>query len=179
MFYKKPYSIYAVDFPTKNSRKDLSDENLRIRDQKINNPSALDTSTEDDDEDKKSAVTKAKQARKIKKQNESKTKMQRTKEIIQAHQKSKKKNLKKYITTDTHSGDDSLSEKDEIEENLSDPENNKENGRVMRRDRRIISETDSENDMFGDPSEQYIEPIVIINKNNFADQDTNEDNNKV
>ncbi|KAH0535304.1 hypothetical protein KQX54_015773 [Cotesia glomerata] len=154
------------------SIEELSDENLRVRDPKINNPSALDTSTDDGDEDRESGVTKSKL---IKKQNESKIKKQRTEEIIQAYQKIQKGKSEK-ITIDTHSGDDSLSENDEIEQNSSDHENNRENGRVIRRNR-IISGTDSENDMFDGSQEQHIEPVVIINENNLADQEETDEYN--
>ncbi|KAK0073022.1 hypothetical protein PV326_013859, partial [Microctonus aethiopoides] len=66
-----------------NSEKLLSDPNLRVREPVIVNPSSLESSDEDDDEP--STIEKFKAARKNQRQNELKSKKQRTEEIIKTY----------------------------------------------------------------------------------------------
>ncbi|XP_057329778.1 putative uncharacterized protein DDB_G0268364 [Microplitis mediator] len=177
------------------SREELSDENIRVRDPVITNPSSLDSSTSNDME-VESGVATAKLFRKNKKQSELKSKKQKTEEIIQVYKENRKSNNQQVKVSNVHKLDDGLeteqsglnlfNDYDYIQnhfdpsadtgdydniQNHFDPSadtGDSSDGLVSPRNKRliksrqIISETDTDDDMFDERQPEHIEPIVII-----------------
>ncbi|XP_074113425.1 uncharacterized protein LOC141536653 [Cotesia typhae] len=152
-------------------REKLLDKNLRIREPVITNPSALDSST-DDDTESESGVAKAKNIRKIKKQNEMKSKKQKTDEIVESYIEDRKHSHDEIIRM--NSPDDEERSKNIQSELESDAEfdlmdENTVIAEELKR-RNIVAESDSE--------APHVEANVIINRNDQNLRDTDDDNDE-
>ncbi|XP_057321923.1 probable serine/threonine-protein kinase irlF [Microplitis mediator] len=166
-----------------NSKEKLANPNFRVREPVVTNPSSLESSSSDDDEEDQSLVNRLKAARKEQKQNVIKSKKQKVEDIITTYKNNRESSEgkvsiglnsddknKKIFNNDDQIEEQSLLDNEDpsgilVNESIED-RHAELDGISQTRNRSIIPDSDSEDDMFGEPQHKHIEANVKIINNN-------------